>query len=86
MARAQTTYRAAQKGPSGRHGAPQLTSKEGKEAQAVKGAAAVRAKSKARSPKNALSLGWFKPTEEGFVTLYKALVLMQVEWVKSGRA
>jgi putative toxin-antitoxin system antitoxin component (TIGR02293 family) len=27
---------------------------------------------------------WFKPTEEGFVTLYKAPVLTQVEWVKSG--
>ncbi|WP_428390578.1 antitoxin Xre/MbcA/ParS toxin-binding domain-containing protein [Lichenicoccus sp.] len=26
----------------------------------------------------------FKPTEEGFVTLYTAPVLTQVEWVKSG--
>jgi len=30
------------------------------------------------------SLGGFKPTEEGFVALYKAPVLTQVEWVKSG--
>jgi len=84
MARAQTPYRAVSKCLSGRHGAPQLTSKKGKEAPAVKGALAIRVISKARSKKGVLSFGWFKPTEEGFVTLYKAPVLTLVEWVKSG--
>src|SRR3954469_2012524 len=78
MARAQTTYRAGSKGPSGKHGASQLTRKKGKQAPVTKGAVTVRVKSKALFAKR------FKPTEEGFVTLYKAPVLTQVEWVKSG--
>ena len=84
MARAQTTSRAGSKGLSGGHGASQPTRKKGKQASAAKGAVAVRVKSKARFGKGARSFGWFKPTEEGFVALYKAPVLTQVEWVKSG--
>ena len=58
--------------------------KKGKQAPAAKGAVAVRVKSKARFGKGAPSFSWFKPTEEGFVALYKAPALTQVEWVKSG--
>ena len=72
MARVQITYRAAS------------TSKKGKQAPAVEGGAAVRVRSKPRSTKGVLSFGGFKPTQEGFVTLYEAPVLTQVEWVKSG--
>ena len=28
--------------------------------------------------------GWFEPTEAGFVTLYKASALTQIQWVKNG--
>ena len=78
MARAQTTSRAGSKGLSGGHGATPFTRKKGKQASAAKG---VRPKSKAPFAKGSLS---FKPTQEGFVDLYKAPVLMRVEWVKSG--
>ena len=27
---------------------------------------------------------WFKPTEEGFVAIYKASALARIEWVKNG--
>ncbi len=27
---------------------------------------------------------WFEPTEEGFVAIYKAPILTQIEWVKNG--
>jgi putative toxin-antitoxin system antitoxin component (TIGR02293 family) len=83
MARTQATSRAGSKGLSGGHGASQLTRKKGKQAPAPKGAGTGRVK-KARFAKGGRSFGWFKPTEEGFVTLYKAPVLTQVEWVKSG--
>ncbi len=84
MARAQTTSRAGSKGLSGGHGVSQPIRKKGKQAPAAKGAVAVRVKSKARFGKGAPSFSWFKPTEEGFVALYKAPALTQVEWVKSG--
>jgi len=84
MARARTTSRAGTKALSGGHGGPQFTRKMGKRVPAAKGAVTVRGKSKARFAKGGRSFSWFKPTEEGFVTLYKAPVLTQVEWVKSG--
>lgn len=84
MARAQTTSRAASKGLSGGHGAAQLTRMKGKQAPAAKGAVTVLVKSKARLTKGGQSFSWFTPTEKGFVALYKAPVLMQIEWAKSG--
>lgn len=84
MARAQTTSRAGSKSLMGGRGVLRLTRKRGKQAPAAKGAVTVRVKSKARFAKGGLSFSWFKPTEEGFVKLYKAPVLMQVEWIKSG--
>jgi putative toxin-antitoxin system antitoxin component (TIGR02293 family) len=38
----------------------------------------------AATPKDSASFGWFRPTAEGFVTLYKAPVLTQVGWIKNG--
>ena len=84
MARAQTTSRAASKDLSGGHGAAQLTRMKGKQAPAAKGAVTVLVKSKARFAKGSPSFSWFQPTEEGFVALYKASVLTQVKWAKSG--
>lgn len=77
MARAQTT---GSKGLSGGHGTSRFTKKV-RQVSATKGTVAVRAKSKAPFAKGGRQ---FKPTEEGFVTLYKAPVLTQVEWIKSG--
>jgi putative toxin-antitoxin system antitoxin component (TIGR02293 family) len=84
MARVQTTSRGGSKGPSGGHEAPKLTRKKGKQGWAAKGTATVRLKSSTVSVKGTPSLGRFKPTEEGFTTLYKASALTQVEWVKRG--
>lgn len=85
MSRAQTTPRAGSKGLAGGHRASQFTRKRGKQAPNAKGTVTVCPKSKAPLvAKGSGSFGWFKPTEEGFVTLYKAPVLKQVEWVKSG--
>ena len=84
MARVRTTSRAGLKGLSGGHGVSQRTRKKGKRAPAAEGAAAVHGKPKARFAKGGLSSSGFKPTEEGFVALYKAPALMQVEWVKRG--
>jgi len=84
MARAQTTSRAASKGLSSGRGAAQLTGMKGKQTPAAKGAVTGLVKSKARFAKGSPSFSWFKPTEEGFITLYKASVLTQVEWAKSG--
>ncbi len=84
MARVQTTARAGSKGLSGGYGAAQRTRNKGKQAPAAKGAIAVRGKPKARFAKGDLSFSGFKPTEEGFVALYKAPALTQVEWVKRG--
>jgi len=50
---------------------------------ASRGASRIAPK-KARYAKSGPSFGWFKPNEEGFVALYKAPVLTQVEWVKRG--
>lgn len=84
MARTQTTTRATSKGISGGHGTAQLTRQKGKQAPAAKGVVTVRMKSKGGITKVDQSFSWFKPTEEGFVALYKASGLTQVEWVKSG--
>jgi putative toxin-antitoxin system antitoxin component (TIGR02293 family) len=84
MARTQTRSRAGSKGLSGGGEFPQLTRKKGKQVPAAKGAATVRVKPKALSAKGGPSFSWFRPTEEGFVRLYKAPVLTQVEWAKSG--
>jgi putative toxin-antitoxin system antitoxin component (TIGR02293 family) len=84
MARTQTRSRAGSKGLSGGDGFPQLTRKKAKQVPAAKGAATVREKPKARFAKGSPSFSCFSPTEEGFVRLYKAPVLTQVEWAKSG--
>jgi putative toxin-antitoxin system antitoxin component (TIGR02293 family) len=84
MARVQTKGRAAPKRLSGRHGAAKLANKKGKQASAAAGDAKVRVKLKAPFTKVGNSFRWFSPTEEGFVTLYKAPVLTRVEWVKNG--
>jgi hypothetical protein len=77
MSRAQTTSRTGSKGLSGGHGASQFKTKTGKQASTAKGAVTVRVKA-------TTSFSGFKPTEEGFVALYKAPVLTQVAWVKTG--
>lgn len=69
MARAQTLSRSGSKVVSGGAGASQPVRTKGK---------------KALTGKENRLFGWFTPTEEGFVTLYKAPVLTQVAWVKSG--
>lgn len=84
MARAQTPSRAGQKGVSGGQSASRFARTQGKQAPAAKRTVTVRRKSNAPSTKDRPSLGRFKPTEEGFVTLYRAPVLTQVAWVKSG--
>ena len=84
MVRVQTTSRAAPKGPTGRHGVTKLTSKKNKQAPATKELVIVREKSKTPVTKGGSSFAWFRPNEEGFVTLYKAPVLTRVEWVKRG--
>jgi putative toxin-antitoxin system antitoxin component (TIGR02293 family) len=66
-----------------RHGAAKLTNKKGKQASAASGDVKVRVKLKALSPKGGTSLGRFRPTEEAFVTLYKAPDLTRIKWVKS---
>ena len=84
MPRAQTISRSRSKGLPGGNGASKLTGKKGKQSSAAQGST-VRLKSKTVSVAKGNSLlSWFKPTEDGFVTLYKAPVLTQVEWVKSG--
>lgn len=83
MARVQTISKAASEGPSGRGGPPRPTRTKGKQALTPKEAVAVRLK-KTVPAKDHRQPGWFKPTEEGFVQLYKAPVLTQVEWIKSG--
>jgi putative toxin-antitoxin system antitoxin component (TIGR02293 family) len=83
MARVQTKARAAPKRLSGHDGATKLTNKKGKQASAAAEDAKVRVKLKALSPKGGTSLGWFRPTEEAFVTLYKAPDLTRIQWVKS---
>lgn len=84
MARAQSTSLVGSKGLSGGHGAAKSTPNKGKQAPPAKGRETVRLRSKARTAKGGPSFDWFKPTEEGFVTLYKAPALTQVEWVKHG--
>lgn len=84
MSRPQTSSRAGSKGPSDGHGASQFARKKGKQEPAAKGTETVSLKSDALSSAKAKSFGWFEPTEEGFVSLYKASVLTQVEWIKSG--
>ncbi len=85
MSRAQTSSRAGSKGRSGGHGASQVARKRGKQAPTAKGKGTARPKSDALlTAEGSRSFGWFRPNEEGFVTLYKAPVLTRVEWVKTG--
>jgi len=78
MSRAQTTSRTGSNAPSIKRG-PQSRGK-----QALPAKETVRPKPASLSIAEGRSLNWFTPTEEGFVMLYKAPVLTQVEWVKSG--
>jgi putative toxin-antitoxin system antitoxin component (TIGR02293 family) len=80
MAPVQTKAHAAPKRLSARQGAAKLTIQKGGQAAAD---AKVGAKSKAPSPQRETSLAWFQPTEDAFVTLYKAPDLTRVAWVKS---
>ena len=84
MARAHTTSQATSKRLAGRHGEHQSTRRKGEQAPAAKGAVADRLKPKSRPAKEGVAFRWFKPTKEGFVELYKAPVLTQVEWIKRG--
>lgn len=85
MARAQTIFRGGSKGFSGEEGASKPVRKIVKQASTAKGKVMVRQRSRLGPiAKDSGLFGWFKPTEEGFVTLYKAPVLMLIEWVKSG--
>lgn len=85
MTRAQTISRSGSKRLSSGEGTSQSKRKRGKQALTAKGEVTVGPQSRVSSvAKNSRLFGWFKPTEEGFVTLYKAPVLTQVEWVKSG--
>lgn len=70
MTYARTTPRAGSKSLSGGHGAVRLAPK--------------KPAPKSRSAATRSSFGTFQPTEEGFVSLFKAPVLTQVEWVKNG--
>lgn len=85
MPRAQTISPSRSEGLSGEGEALQSTRKRGKQALTAKGVVTPRLKSKAIPvTKGSRLFSWFKPTEEGFVTIYKAPVLTQVEWVKNG--
>ena len=85
MARTQTTSRSGSKVSSGGEEVSRSIKRKGKQALTVKEKVPVRLQSKVSSvAKDSRLFGWFKPTEEGFVTLYKAPVLKQVEWVKGG--
>lgn len=84
MSRAQSSSQAGSKGPSDGHGASQLVSKKGKQEPTAKGTGTVSVKLDAPLIAKAWSISGFKPTKEGFVKLYKASVLTQVHWVKSG--
>jgi len=58
---------------------------EGQQALTAKSEGEVRMRPRvSAAAKDGRLFGRFEPTEEGFVTLYKAPVLTQVEWVKSG--
>jgi putative toxin-antitoxin system antitoxin component (TIGR02293 family) len=83
MPRIQTPSRGGSKDASGGRGASRLVRKKGKQAPVPKGAVTGRVKTE-RLAKGGRSFAWFKPTEEGFVALYKAPVRTQVEWVRSG--
>ena len=85
MSRTQTTPRAGSKGQLGGPENLRPTRTRGKQVPSAKGAETVRPRPEAPlAAKSSRSCTWFKPTEEGFVTLYKAPVLTQVEWVKGG--
>lgn len=85
MSRTQTSSRARFKSLVGGHGASQSTRKRAK--QAPHATEIVTAYPKSKAPlvaKSSRAFDWFKPTEDGFVTLYTAPALKQVEWVKGG--
>jgi len=69
MARAQTIPRSENTTSSAAADAPKLKSKRSQ---------------LSRTAKDSDVLAGFKPTEDGFVALYKAPVLTQVSWVKAG--
>lgn len=83
MSRAQTTARAGSNAPSIEGGTPQPTSGRAKQAPPSKGITRPKSKTLSTAGGNQ-PFDWFIPTEEGFVTLYKASVLTQVQWVKGG--
>jgi len=85
VARAQTLHRGGSKDVSGGAAAAPAIKKAGKRVLPAESKVTARPRQRAApSAKSSPLSGWFKPTEEGFVTLYKASALTQVEWVKSG--
>lgn len=83
MPRDQTIFRSRSKSLPG--GALRVKRQEGRQAPVVKEAAKARLTSTIPPAVEGSRLfGGFEPTGEGFVTLYKAPALMQVEWVKGG--
>jgi putative toxin-antitoxin system antitoxin component (TIGR02293 family) len=72
MARTHTTYQAGSKGAATKPGAAKVTKKPGNQRPAAKRMATDRATSKAQVP------------AEDLVAFYKAPVLTQIAWVKSG--
>jgi len=55
-----------------------------KRAPKTKGAAVARAARKVAAAKVGGSFGGFRPTKEGFLTLYSAPVMTRIEWAKAG--
>ena len=85
MARTHTASRTGSKAFSGAKSASQPISKKATQASTTKGDATVRLPPTVSSiNKNSRPFDGFNPTEEGFVTLYKAPALTQVAWVQSG--
>lgn len=83
MARARTTSRTRSKSVLGEPGASRVKGKKGRQISAAKQTVTARLK-KVPLAKGSGSSNRFEATADGFVTLYTAPALMQVEWVKSG--
>ena len=85
MARAQTTHRGGPKGFSGVEDIPPPMQKKRMQVLAARQGVTARPKQTVVSTvKRGGAFDWFRPTEDGFVSLYKASALTQVGWVKSG--
>lgn len=85
MPRAQTIARTGAKSYPGKAEASRLPARTGKHTAAAGKATQLGRKAKPTVKTNEPQLfGGFKPTKEGFVALYKASVLTQVEWIKKG--